>query len=508
MTSETLLYRVLRQAQNTDVDLSDLLRELDETEVKSREEAEAICELLASSPTDRSKSSFSQLHALTGLFQDVASEEAFQPLRDRGIPQLCRIYDELSPPDGNGDVDDLMFVLKILAMYRTSAGTDRVIAAARQPLQPDDYMWSIIFEQYHDEHPHHARLLDALRTPLPSGFLAVALLDCANAYAIGGAEGHHPFDSAAGKQKLRAWLSNADRDEFSYAHSATASLPFISNPERDQLLALAMDHPDTNVQLEAAWASAKLGSEAGLKVLVRYSRDPKHSSIACRYLSELGHEDAIPEETRDPDFAAMAEFANWLAHPTELGRAPDAMEIVDRRELAWPPDGEERTLWLIKYRAEDAESGDVDEDCGLVGSTTFCLFSYKIGHRPPEDAYAIHCAWEMQTRNLIKEYDRREIEERFADLVNQWPSGRLERAKLVHVAELSPELRYPQEVVGLARARINGEKGWAALDGARSAWYPKADMPADVHDSAVLKLHIGRGLLGFSDQPDRKAYLR
>jgi WD40 repeat protein len=49
-----------------------------------------------------------------------------------------------------------------------------------------------------------------------------------------------------------------------------AALPFVGNPERDQLFGLAMDHPDAGVQIEAAWASAKLGSESALRVLARY----------------------------------------------------------------------------------------------------------------------------------------------------------------------------------------------------------------------------------------------
>ncbi len=52
----------------------------------------------------------------------------------------------------------------------------------------------------------------------------------------------------------------------------------------DQLLALAMDHLDTGVQIEAAWAAAKLGRDAGLKMLARYCRDVNHSAPQRRQL--------------------------------------------------------------------------------------------------------------------------------------------------------------------------------------------------------------------------------
>ena len=90
----------------------------------------------------------------------------------------------------------------------------------------------------------------------------------------------------------------------------------------------------------------------------------------------------IPPESLDSDFRAKAEFSQWLAHPNELGRPPDLLEIVDRRDLAWPPDFERKTLWLIKYRLRGA-SGAINDDVGvgLVGSVTFSLPGAKLEQR-------------------------------------------------------------------------------------------------------------------------------
>ena len=49
------------------------------------------------------------------------------------------------------------------------------------------------------------------------------------------------FITAAGEQNdaeatfafTRKWLADPDPEHFSYAHSATAALPFIENPHRD-----------------------------------------------------------------------------------------------------------------------------------------------------------------------------------------------------------------------------------------------------------------------------------
>ena len=80
-----------------------------------------------------------------------------------------------------------------------------------------------------------------------------------------GAAQVHPFDTRAGKQQIERWLVDHDSEHLSYAVSATAALPYISSPERDRLLAIALDHSSDEVQLEAAYATARLGREAGIR---------------------------------------------------------------------------------------------------------------------------------------------------------------------------------------------------------------------------------------------------
>jgi hypothetical protein len=444
------------------------------------------------------------------LFQSLEDEEcaAAEVLLGEGIPELLRLFDEIrNAPEGD-ESNTLLFILKILALCGTMEGTLRIVEVAREPFMPDAYMWSVILGIFKPGHPQNEFLYGSLRDPLPPAFIGVSLLDAANACLIEGAEMPHPFDSREGIQRLRVWLTNADEAEHSYAHSATAALPFLSDPGRDELLSLAMKHPDTGVQIEAAWAAAKLGRKEGLRRLAEVCGDFKHAQVAKRYLSELGREDLIPPEANDPNFAALAEFAHWLAHPNELGRLPDGLEIVDHRQLPWPPERELKPFWLIKYLVKDTTGlGEDDVQCGLVGSTTFCLFSYKLAQRPPEDAYAVHCYWEMEQAGLIEESDVRGEPKDYEVLLKQWRGRPLEGPQMLYVAELSPELRCPQRLVGLASARREGTDGWVVLDGDRSEWYPKSDMPEEEFESVVLMVHIGRCLLGFKDKADRKKYL-
>jgi len=506
------LRRAIKRGLKPDGDLVEELQSLDDYLIQSKKDAQAICQALTTLPekgTSRRQHFTTPLHELTGLFQDVDGRQcpAFEVLYEEGLPELIRIFDATVEDATEETVDDLLYLLKILAMYGSFEGAQKIVEAAQMPLKPDAYMWHVILSTFSEDHPQRDFVLKALSDPLPTGFLAIGLLDSANHAAINGAFEEHPFDSPAGTSMLRDWLQETDPEKFSYAHSATAALPFVSNPARDQLLALAMDHVDPGVQMEAAWAAGKLGRETGLKVLAQYCLDVNHSDTAQRYLEELERTDLIPPEAQEPSFQAKAEFASWLSHPNELGQAPDMLEIVDHRELAWPPEGEPRPMWLIRYLLRDETGlGEDDVDCGLVGSLTWCFFLYKMNQRPPEDVYAIHSAWEMEHAELIDENEVTDPHE-YASMLSQWTGDPLESANITQVAEISPKLKIPARFVALASGTIHGEEGWVVLDGPRSTWYPLAQQPSDTHESAILKIHIGRQLLGFDQPPDRMKYL-
>lgn len=490
--------------------LIDELRGLGEFQVRSEADAEAICDALVRlPPPDPKQYPVSPLGDIVGLFQRIEGQDcpAFPILAEKGIDRLIPYVARAIADPESADRDGVLFALKIAAMFGSRAGSEAVVRAARAPLWPDAYMWSVVLSPYGQGHPESEWVFAELSETLPPDFLAISLLDAANAAHRAEAIEIHPFDSDSGVQMLRQWLTDGDEELFSYAISATAALPFISHSERDALLALAFDHPSGDVQVEAAWAAAKLGREAGLRWLARTCLDANQSARARQYLEELGRSDLIPTEADDEEFRAKAEFSQWLAHPSELGRPPNELEIVDHRELAWPPDGERKSLWLIRYVAKDPDGLDDDDvGVGLVGSITFCLFSYDLTQRPPEDCYALHCYWEMSNEFITDEAVDAGSRE-YDSLLARNPVDGVVEAKIVHIAELSPKLRYPQSLVAIAEGMREGDSGWVVLDGPRSRWYPAHDMPKGTWGSTVLMVHIGRELLGFKDALNRQEYL-
>jgi hypothetical protein len=119
--------------------------------------------------------------------------------------------------------------------------------------------------------------------------------------------------------------------------------------------------------------------------------------MARQYLEELGHAERIPPAALKPDFRAMAEMCLWLAHPHEFGEPPTDIHLFDTRELDWPPTNDRRRLWLFRYTYAGRGEDGIDEvGLGMVGSITFALFGETTAEMSPEDAYGLHCCWELE----------------------------------------------------------------------------------------------------------------
>lgn len=470
------LQQALRNGLAPGGNLADELFRLGEYHITTIDDAEEVCEALRQFPLPPSSANhlfpgWTPLHAVAALFQQVESDTAMAVLSEHGVPELIRVFDALLADhsdteagrsdeasggklivDGFADsstvastsdeqaarrneIDDaLLFVLKILVMYQNSEGIARVIDAARRPLKPESFLWAIVFEQFEGVPSYLPWLFKELRRPLPPGFIAVALLDCANQALLAGHVDQHPFDTPMGRALLESWLVSATGSDASYAVSAAAAIPHLSPPHRPPLLALALDHGDMNVQLEGAWASAQLGHSGGLKLLRRLCLTPATSAAACTYLRELGREDLVPGEALEPDFAALVDMCAWFVQ--NFKTPPDAIELRDTRELYWPPTNDRRRVWLFKYSylAFPPDTPSDQSVCpmagyGMVGSITFALTNEPFqGCRNPLDVYALYCCWELQINKDPRAPAERSVPEgrRILDEYNP-PESSLER---------------------------------------------------------------------------------
>ena len=154
MTKMTPLQVALEQGLADGGNLFESLNELDQYEIESLDDAEALVDALETY-IDRpieAAGIFSAFHQLVSLFQSVVAVSPFQFLVRRGIPVLIRAYDQRLPL-ADEQQNELLFAVKIFARYGLEEGLDRLVQAAYHPVLREGYLWSVIFEQLGDQDP-------------------------------------------------------------------------------------------------------------------------------------------------------------------------------------------------------------------------------------------------------------------------------------------------------------------------------------------------------------------
>lgn len=508
------LQRAIEKGMEPGNSLERELYYLDRYPVHLREDGIAICKALRQLPPPAEIAAQedyrSPLKLLASWFEYVAGRDvpAFDVLNHEGIYHLLRLVDDLRPNPNGDNAHDLMAMLRVLALYGSLEGSEKVAECAALSVLSKDYAWHGVLAPFAWQHPHQGYLFHVLGDPLPNGVIEDSLLNVANEVGNAGELSHHPFDTEKGWRKLRLRLTRKGRVDPRKALSATAALPFISDPQRDRLLQIALEHPVPPVQIQAAKVAATLGKEVGAEMLAQFCMNVHYSSLAQYYLTLLGMADRIPPDSLDDSFTAKSELSGHLSVGANLLVPPEELEVVDHRILAWPPENEPRPFWLIRYRIPDPIGLKNDRvDYGFVGVGYWNLYEYDFHRRPPDDSYAIFCFCDMEHRELIYEHDISDPTE-YECMLSQWKGEPLEEVQMTHVVELSPSLNYPAGLVAAAAATRNGEDGWLVLDGPRSCWYPAADFPEErTMRSMILMVHVGRRLLGIQDTPDRQKYL-
>ncbi|HVE43249.1 MAG TPA: hypothetical protein VNM14_25460 [Planctomycetota bacterium] len=443
-----------------------------------------------------------KLCVVASLFEKVDGKEAFLTLQQEGIPELIGRYDQLENGSRELDVLDLLRVLRVFAIYRTREGTERILRAVKRPLGAESYYWELIFSEFGKDHPDQSVLIARLRPDLPAGFAGVAFLDLCNDLLRAKSLESHPFDSEVGRKRLESYLRDSDESHYSYARSAVMALPFLAaSGDRNNLLKIADVHPSPGVTVDAAWARAKAGDEQGIRTLVKFCLDLRLSESATTHLENLGRKDAIPKEALEPSFAAKGEFAEWLSHPSELGKYPDDLEIVASRVLHWPTQAPEKTTtcWLIRYTLARSD-GLIDRGVGIVGPTTWCSPWDEYLVMAPDDVFGCYAAWHMVQKKMLESVHE-PTESDLSDVLSRWKGAELREVRLRSVERVQGPKDGRSQLVGIADAVQSGKAGWAVFDGASSAFYPKDGATEGFYYGHVLAAHVGRRALGLDAPP-------
>jgi len=324
------------------------LNELKRLLITTSHEAEKVCSVLSGYMSSHKDplTSDSPLPVLLGLFFRAQNEGAINTLRERGLPLVRELFRQ-SAAGNKGNSRHEMYALNVLTSFQQPEDLMLVKRLVDDEFSLEYGEWEKIFFNYTRQPARlAAKMVDALRDLRSAPTILLAYLGVVNVIARSSGLEPHPFDTEAGKTRLRHWLTLGN---VNFHLHAVASLPFISEPDRTSLFELAQARPDDSVKIEIARAQAQLGDKNGINTLRFYCLSMLHSIHAQNYLYELGHLDKIPEKAKDPDFQAMSIMAQWLTEFGEYACSPNTLEIVDRRKLIWPGYDDELDLRLVKY---------------------------------------------------------------------------------------------------------------------------------------------------------------
>lgn len=110
--------------------------------------------------------------------------------------------------------------------------------------------------------------------------------------------------------------------------------------------------PDPRPRLFALASLVRLGEEPSASSFGAVASDFECRITLFRALSELGRLDLFPESESAQEKLAESELVNWLIFPTELGKAPDAVELMKTLETPAGPDNDLVIIYVFRFKAE------------------------------------------------------------------------------------------------------------------------------------------------------------
>jgi hypothetical protein len=91
------------------------------------------------------------------------------------------------------------------------------------------------------------------------------------------------------------------------------------------------------------------GEPPALADIASLSQNPLTRVRLYDVLAAGGRSDAFPREQINPEAFACSDLCHWLAHPHELGAAPDEIELLGRFERR-PVDQEPAEFFVFRFR--------------------------------------------------------------------------------------------------------------------------------------------------------------
>ena len=133
------------------------------------------------------------------------------------------------------------------------------------------------------------------------------------------------------------------------------------NSELVRLIAELFELKDSDISYYALSTLLSVGENAPDEVIVTLAKDLMYADQTYSLLDQHRMTDRFPAELRDPAYLAKSNMVRWLTYPTELGKEPDAIELLGVTKKK----GE--TFHVFRYKSDSDNLGDDLKGVWLIG---------------------------------------------------------------------------------------------------------------------------------------------
>lgn len=145
-------------------------------------------------------------------------------------------------------------------------------------------------------------------------------------------------------------------DYLELRHEAGLVLDFLGHagPDREARATLERGQAliDPWIQHRAVVALIRLGQSPDPEAVLGAASDAETRVSLLRQLDDLGRRDLFPASELVQEKLAESDMVSWLAYPTELGRAPDHIELMESVEFDSETDAGLFTLYLFRFKTD------------------------------------------------------------------------------------------------------------------------------------------------------------
>lgn len=129
---------------------------------------------------------------------------------------------------------------------------------------------------------------------------------------------------------------------------------YINSAEVTLTLRNLMKIKDIKLKLFAAISLIKLGETISEEDAMKIAADSESRNWFYDNLKRVGKVELFPEEYKNQKAFAESNMVDWLIYPTELGRVPDAIELMNVF------DTEEEEYYLFRFKCDSVEASKED----------------------------------------------------------------------------------------------------------------------------------------------------